>query len=563
MSNLVTNGNFDLPNITTATNNTSITGWSLSGYGTNRWGLVDFATSGHDKTGLSSSIEQYAYINKDTYLYQFIVFPEAGNYVITFWVYSNNSYTTASPTVLLKAEIGTSGVIVRKTFDSIPNTTWTKYSVSFLIASGALTQALGFTNVSSSETQLRLTGISITDATQTNQIFNTGIQTAGNIYLERRYIPGLFFRVYSGYHDESVTFFDSNTTYYTGGSGSNTGISSNFSSLDTATNYYVSELQNFEPTVSILWVGYFKPDVTGSWTFRVHADDSTFLWIGLYASSGYTVTNRNVLSNGYNNIDSTVTLTAGTYYPIRVQYGNHSGDGFLNLYFKGPAGSSVSAFTMNGTGFYFNNGLNSSGNINGDIIADKITTTELTFSPNQVFRFVPWKDCGFTFNTSNATVASNSFGGAITATITGTTAPTPSQNSTCKYNYSVIGNTMYLQFSYMGGTNAGSAGSGIYTWKLPAGYNIDTSLISVQNPAITTTTSPAKGTVIGNSYIAQWGTTISTSILVYAVNSTQFCAMVFQSQNTGSINAWHSHSSTQFNYGSFLHQTINCSFPIT
>ena len=167
------------------------------------------------------------------------------------------------------------------------------------------------------------------------------------------------------------------------------------------------------------------------------------------------------------------------------------------------------------------------------------------------FRYVPWTDCGYTFT------AGSSFGGAITST----TNPTPASGSTCKYNYSVMGNTMNLQFSYMGGANAGGAGSGVsYTWNLPAGYSIDTSLISVQNPAITAVGSQAKGTVIGNSYIVIWGVNATVCALAYAVNSTQLCVMIYQSE-TGSSNTWNSSAMFQLSYANY-YQTITCSFPI-
>ena len=172
------------------------------------------------------------------------------------------------------------------------------------------------------------------------------------------------------------------------------------------------------------------------------------------------------------------------------------------------------------------------------------------------FRYRPWTDCGYTFTTSGTT----SFGGAITCSFTGTTNPTPAIGSICKYNYSVMGNTMNLQFSYMGGANGGGAGLGIYIWTLPPGYEIDTSLISIQNPAITAVSSPAKGTVIGNAYVVIWGVSATIVNMVYAINSTQFCVFVYQTQS-GADNNWITNAHYPFSYANY-YQTITCSFPI-
>lgn len=84
---------------------------------------------------------------------------------------------------------------------------------------------------------------------------------------------------------------------------------------------------------SILYTGYFKADFTGTFTFNFNTDDETYLWIGDYAISGYTTTNRLVYSSAGNNGSGSISLINGQYYPIRILYGQASGPGYHNLSF--------------------------------------------------------------------------------------------------------------------------------------------------------------------------------------------------------------------------------------
>jgi hypothetical protein len=83
---------------------------------------------------------------------------------------------------------------------------------------------------------------------------------------------------------------------------------------------------------SIEYKGYFLATYTGSHTFYLNTDDGSWLWIGLTALSGYTTANALVQNgglHGVNEVSATISLVAGTYYPIRIQFGN------------GPAGPGV------------------------------------------------------------------------------------------------------------------------------------------------------------------------------------------------------------------------------
>jgi hypothetical protein len=112
--------------------------------------------------------------------------------------------------------------------------------------------------------------------------------------------------------------------------------------FDTATlkaapnNYNGTDTTISEPSLlnntSIEYKGYFLATYTGTHTFYLSSDDGSYLWIGLTALSGYTTSNallQNGGLHGQQEVSATISLVAGTYYPIRIQFGN------------GPAGPGV------------------------------------------------------------------------------------------------------------------------------------------------------------------------------------------------------------------------------
>jgi hypothetical protein len=97
--------------------------------------------------------------------------------------------------------------------------------------------------------------------------------------------------------------------------------------------------------------GYFKANVTGTWTFYLWGDDYSYLWIGNNALSGYTTSNYNIYAPYTTSAvtSCTISLIAGVYYPIRIQH--YQGVSGLNLQFsfQPPSGG----ITSNGQGFFF------------------------------------------------------------------------------------------------------------------------------------------------------------------------------------------------------------------
>lgn len=129
------------------------------------------------------------------------------------------------------------------------------------------------------------------------------------------YVSGLIQRIYSGYAGSNAAFFDSRTPFST----------SVASSPISYVNFSSSRL-------SVLWIGYIRPTATGTITFgfNVSLDDAfnyNMFWVGLAARAGYT--GANAAFQGVSGSAST-TLSAGLYYPIRLQLSYEGDDGFFD-----------------------------------------------------------------------------------------------------------------------------------------------------------------------------------------------------------------------------------------
>ena len=95
-------------------------------------------------------------------------------------------------------------------------------------------------------------------------------------------------------------------------------------------------------------VGYFRPNISGSWSFRLWGNDVGYFWLGTNALSGYTTSNRDIVANLATGTTS-ISLIAGVYYPIRIRHSQQTGVNDLQLGFTPPGGSELT----NGQGYYF------------------------------------------------------------------------------------------------------------------------------------------------------------------------------------------------------------------
>ena len=114
-----------------------------------------------------------------------------------------------------------------------------------------------------------------------------------------------------------------------GYSGTTTGKSANFTNLESSTSGNMIG-NNGMTAFSVEWTGYFySGNNSGIFTFYTSSDDGSYLWMGDSALSGYTWWNSVVWNGWTHGVElqsGRVILSAYTYYPIRVLYGN-TGEG--------------------------------------------------------------------------------------------------------------------------------------------------------------------------------------------------------------------------------------------
>ncbi len=165
---------------------------------------------------------------------------------------------------------------------------------------------------------------------------------------------GLFMRLYYGMNcNNNPNFFNSNTP-------SATGVTTNLRNTFAATCGFINSNRVEDVAIgnvaikmyySAEWCGLFYAPTSGTYTFYLSSDDSSYLWIGDNALSGYTLSNCLVNSayNGGIEVSGSTTLVAGQYYPIRVQFGDFGGGEFMKLRFSLPNG----LFVYEGNGYFY------------------------------------------------------------------------------------------------------------------------------------------------------------------------------------------------------------------
>ena len=167
-----------------------------------------------------------------------------------------------------------------------------------------------------------LTLLPDTYATAADDNTNTGGLVQGRPWLN---IAGITFAAniwrtdYEGYFNDVPSFFATAALK---------AAPNNYNGTDTT----ISEASLLNNT-SIEYKGYFLATYTGTHTFYLNSDDGSWLWIGPTALTGFTTTNALVKNgglHGLSEVSATISLVAGTYYPIRIQFGNGpSGPGQL------------------------------------------------------------------------------------------------------------------------------------------------------------------------------------------------------------------------------------------
>jgi len=100
---------------------------------------------------------------------------------------------------------------------------------------------------------------------------------------------------------------------------------------------------------SIEYKGYFLATYTGTHTFYLASDDGSFMWVGPTALTGFTTANALVKNGGLHGVvevSATISLVAGTYYPVRIQFGNGpAGPGALTASYEHSGQAKTSTWT--------------------------------------------------------------------------------------------------------------------------------------------------------------------------------------------------------------------------
>ena len=151
--------------------------------------------------------------------------------------------------------------------------------------------------------------------------------------------PGIWRTNYEGYHYESANFFDTAVLK---------AAPNNFDAADNDINE--PDLPN---STSMMLKGYLRVTYTGNYTIYLSCDDGAYLWFGDNAitnwRSGDTLTNVTISNGGLHGeseVSTTVALTAGTYIPLRVMFGNGpDGPGVLTVSYEYPGQAKTSDFT--------------------------------------------------------------------------------------------------------------------------------------------------------------------------------------------------------------------------
>ncbi len=183
-------------------------------------------------------------------------------------------------------------------------------------------------------------------------VIEGGIQIGGGISItavsEITYTAGLYKTTYAGYFADVVGFF-ATATPTTFGTNPDTSVQTTAIS-EAASN----DGSNF----SCQWLGYFYPATTETYTFFTSSDDASYVWIGDNAVTGFTTANATVNNGGLHSTrerSGTAALTAGVYYPIRIQFGENTGGDVLTFNFSTPTITKTTDVTNR---VFYNNNTN-------------------------------------------------------------------------------------------------------------------------------------------------------------------------------------------------------------
>jgi hypothetical protein len=164
----------------------------------------------------------------------------------------------------------------------------------------------------------------------------------------------------------------------------------NLIETSTVSTIQSTDLEVFD-AFSFEFTGYFVPPTSANYTFKAHADETFVFWIGAKALSGYTYANKDMYGD-FNGTFSeqqtqsfTIALTAGQFYPIRIQWGNSAGWGVLDVFTWANDVGQADTANFSGHIYTANTGtavVSVSDNKSIVLRTDNATDNNWTFAPN-------------------------------------------------------------------------------------------------------------------------------------------------------------------------------------
>ena len=138
--------------------------------------------------------------------------------------------------------------------------------------------------------------------------------------------PGLIQNRYSTYFADSTLAFD-------------VPPSTSYQVVETLPEYLAAS--GPRDVYSMHWTGYFIPDYSGTWNFRLTSDDAAYLYIGANAVLNYTRDIHSALidlggTHPYITKSATIDLVKDQVYPFRIMYGNALDVSVFKLEFQAP-----------------------------------------------------------------------------------------------------------------------------------------------------------------------------------------------------------------------------------
>jgi hypothetical protein len=168
---------------------------------------------------------------------------------------------------------------------------------------------------------------------------------------------GLVFVIYDEYMGDNNNFVKNLLPTTKSKDKSFTGTVISIPNINDGTNKIVPSDNSWEK-YSVAWEGYFKPDITGIWTFYTSSDDGSYLWIGDNAKNNYLIENALINNGGAHGMQekyNQVKLTKDTYYYLRIIFGEIGGGDNMILSFSKPG--SNAKITDGSNYFYYEDSM--------------------------------------------------------------------------------------------------------------------------------------------------------------------------------------------------------------